>query len=153
MPDDLVFRHKIEEAPPAPETPTAPKELVSDDISGATKATEPSDEPTQPVNALENWETSNGIKYGVELLGLKEVIGEFSFKMQFGTLDKYIREEIGERGWEPNPKHYQDILAELENETGTVDVETYAKLKKISEYIKVVRKYRELKKKKEAFGF
>ena len=150
MSEDLVFRRKLEEAP-VPETPTAPRELVNDDITGATKAAEESDEPRERVNALENWELQHG-KYGVDALGVKEVIGEFPYKMQFGALDSYIKGEIADRGWEPSPKTYQKILEELEGETGTEDMEVLDKMKKLFEYVKVVKKYKELKKKKESFG-
>lgn len=153
MPSDLVFREKIVETPEPVQEAPKPVELKSDDVTGATKASEESDEPKERRNALDDWETSNGVKYGVELFGLKEVIREFPYGMQFGAIDNYIREEIGERGLEPSPKVYQDILAELEGETGTEDVETFTKLKKLSEYLKVVKKFKEIKKKKEAFRF
>lgn len=155
MPNDTVFREKIE-TPNEPEETAAQMEarlveLKSDDVTGAQKASEETDEP-KPVreSALERWETEHG-KYGVELFGIKEVMGEFPYKMQFGALDNYIKSELKERGIEPSTKTYQDILAELEDETGTKDAEVLTKMKKLFEYIKIVRKFNEIKKKKEMF--
>lgn len=114
---DTIFREAIPEEPVSQvETPLV--ELKSDDVQGAKKASDPSDEPKAPVNSLENWELEHG-KYGAEILGIKDIMFEFPYRMQFGTMDKYIKGEIVERGWEPNLKHYQEILEELENETGT----------------------------------
>lgn len=153
MPSDgVVFREKLE----IPEEATAAEMeeiiLKNDDVHGATKASEESDEPKERPNALSNWELQNGVKYGVELFGLKEVIKEFPYGMQFGAIDNWIKAEISERGLEPSPKAYQRILEELEGETGTKDIDTFDKMKKLSEYIKVIKKYREIKKKKESFG-
>lgn len=149
--DGLVFREKLE----IPEDATAAEMeeiiLQNDDIQGATKASEESDEPKERPNALSNWELQNG-RYGVELFGIKEVVGEFPYKMQFGAIDNWIKAEIAERGLEPSPKAYQRLLEELESETGTEDIDVYEKMKKLSEYIKVIKKYREIKKKKESFG-
>ncbi len=149
--DGLVFREKLE----IPEDATAAEMeqiiLQNDDIQGATKASEESDEPKERPNALSNWELEHG-KYGVELFGIKEVIKEFPYGMQFGAIDNWIKAEIAERGLEPSPKAYQRLLEELESETGTEDIDVYDKMKKLSEYIKVIKKYREIKKKKESFG-
>lgn len=126
-------------------------ELKSDDVTGATKASEETDEP-KPVreSALERWETENG-KYGVELFGIKEVVKEFPYGMQFGALDNYIKNELKERGLDPSQKAYQDILAELEEETGTKGAEVLSKMKKLFDYIQIVKKYNEIRKKKESF--
>lgn len=151
MPNDTVFREKLK----IPEEATASEMeeiiLQNDDVQGATKASEESDEP-KPVreSALERWEIEHG-KYGVELFGIKEVIGEFPYKMQFGALDNYIKSELKERGIEPSTKTYQDILAELEEETGTKDTEVLTKMKKLFEYIQILKKFSDLKKKKETF--
>lgn len=148
---DTVFREKLE----IPEDATASEMeqiiLQNDDVQGATKASEESDEP-KPVreSALERWEMEHG-KYGVELFGIKEIVKEFPYGMQFGAIDGYIKAEIKEKGLEPSPKAYMKILAELEEETGTKDVEEITKMKKLFEYIKIVRKFNDLKKKKEAF--
>lgn len=145
---DTTFREKIEDVPEA-EAPE-PVELVSDDVQGARKLTEESDEPKEPTNALERWEESNG-KYGVEFLGIKEVVGEFPHKMHFGAIDNYIKSEIKERNWEMNTKHYQDIMNELMKETGTEEIEPLAKMEKLYKYIQVIQKYNKIKKEKETF--
>lgn len=150
MPDSTVFREKLE----IPEEATASEMeeiiLQNDDVQGATKVSEESDEPKERKNALDDWELEHG-KYGVELFGIKEIVKEFPYGMQFGAIDGYIKAEIKEKGLEPSPKTYMKILAELEEETGTKDVEEITKMKKLFEYIKIVRKFNDLKKKKEAF--
>lgn len=147
---DTVFREKLE----IPEEATADEMeqiiLENDDVRGATKASEESDEPKERKNALENWELQHG-KYGVELFGIKEVVGEFPYKMQFGALDNYIKAEMKEKGLEPSPKTYMKILAELEAETGTQDAETLTKMKKLYDYVQIVKKFNEIKRKKEMF--
>lgn len=149
MSNDLTFRTKQIEEAPQPEAPL--KELENDDVTGATKSFEETDEPPRERESeLERWEGEHG-KYGLELMGIKEVANEWPYKMQFGGIDKYIREEITERGWEPSPKHYQDILAELEEETGTKEIEYLDKMKKLFEYIQVLKKFKDIKKKKEQF--
>ena len=152
MQDSTIFREKIA-TPDEPEQTAAEMEkaiLQNDDIQGATKASEETDEPKERTNALENWEMEHG-KYGVELFGIKEVVKEFPYGMQFGALDNYIKAEIKEKGLEPSPKTYMKILAELEAETGTKDAETLTKMKKLYDYIQIVKKFNELKKKKEMF--
>ena len=150
MSDDQVFRRKLEEAP-VPETPTAPKEMVNDDITGATKAFEESDEPRERVNALENWEMRNGIKYGIELFQIKDVMSEFTVKMDFSVVDKYIRDEIVKNGYDPSPQKWQEILEGLENDLGTGDLDAFERLKKLSSYVKILRKYSDISEKKKAF--
>jgi len=146
---ELVFRNKTIETEVV-ETPAVLHEPVNDDVTGAVKL-EDGDEPqAERESPLEKWELQHG-KYGEELLGIKEVVGEFPYKMQFSSLDNYIKDEMKERDWEPTAKHYQDILAELETETGTKDTESLSKMKKIFEYLKIVKKYKTLKEKKDSF--
>ena len=70
MPDSTVFREKLE----IPEEATASEMeeiiLQNDDVQGATKVSEESDEPKERKNALDDWELEHG-KYGVELFGIK----------------------------------------------------------------------------------
>lgn len=147
---DTVFREKLEIPEDATSSEMEQIILENDDVQGATKAKEESDEPVERKNALENWEMEHG-KYGVELFGIKEVVGEFPYKMQFGALDNYIKAEIKEKGLEPSPKTYMKILAELEAETGTRDTETLTKMKKLYDYVQIVKKFNEIKRKKEMF--
>lgn len=147
---DTVFREKLDDSESQTAAEMEKVILENDDVQGATKAKEESDEPVERKNALENWEMEHG-KYGIELFGIKEVVGEFPYKMQFGALDNYIKAEIKEKGLEPSPKTYMKILAELEAETGTQDAETLTKMKKLYDYVQIVKKFNEIKKKKEMF--
>lgn len=137
MPDSTVFRTKVIEAEPVADAPL--KELEPG-ISGS----------EVPTGALDPWQTDTK-EYVSELFGIKEVSNEFPYRMQVGALDKYIKAEIAERGWNPDNKHYQQILEELVGETGTEDTEVFEKMKRLYDYIQVVNKYNALKKKKDAF--
>lgn len=151
MSDSQVFRKREIEIPEdATSSEIEQIILENDDIHGATKASEESDEPKEERSQIDDWELQHG-KYGLEALQIKEIAKEFPYKMQFGAVDKYIREEISERGWSKNTKHYQEILQDLIKETGTEDMEEIGRLKKLYEYTNIVKKYKEIRKKKESF--
>lgn len=150
MPESLIFREALKEPETAEEMEHSILALESDDATGATKVKEESDEPMERPSALENWEMEHG-KYGLELFGIQEIAKEFPYNMQFGALDSYIKGEMKEKGLEASPKKYMEILAELEAETGTRDMETLSKMKKLYDYIQVVHKYRKIKEKKDSF--
>jgi len=101
-------------------------------------------------NSLEKWEIENG-KYGAEYLGIKETIKEFPYNAQFSQLDKYIKGEMEERGYDKTPKAWQDILEEIENEIDSSKLNAIERLKRVTNYIKVLQKIRELKKKKDSY--
>lgn len=151
MPGSVTFREKIVEAQEAPEVSAPLKPLPNDNTDGATPAIEESDEPKETVSALETWEETNGIKYGVELFGIKDVMTDFSLKMDYSVVDKYIRDEIKENGYDATPKKWQEILDGLELEIGSSKLDAFERLKKLSSYIKVLKKYKEIKEKKEQF--
>jgi len=98
------------------------------------------------ANDLETWEKANG-KYGVEYFGIKEIVKEFPVSAQFGVIDGYLRSKS------TSPAEYQSLLSSLEKEIGSTDLKTYERIKKLSDYIRIVKKYDEAKKKKEMFMF
>lgn len=102
-------------------------------------------------NPLENWEIQNG-KYGLEYLGIKEIAKEFPLKMQFGEVDKYIKAEIRARGYDITPESWQKILSEMETEIGSSKLNAYERMKKLSEFVRIVKRFDEIKKKKAAFS-
>lgn len=138
---DTTFREKIEPvAESKPETPTPVTGVVSD----------PDSVPREPsASTLDEWETLHG-KYGLEYLGIKEIGKTFPLSMQFAQVDKYIRGEMAERGIDPTPKAWQDILAEIEGELGK-EKDSYKRLRKLSEYLKVIGKIKNLEKLKEKY--
>lgn len=147
---DIEFRKKVEPVVTV-ETPTEAKPIVSDDITGATPTLTESDEPKQEESALERWETENG-KYGIEYFGIKDVMSDFSLKMDFSVVDKYIKAELAEKGYDQTPEKWQEILAGLEQELGTEEMDAFERLKKLSGYIKVLKKFNDIKKKKESYA-
>jgi len=143
MSNDTVFREKVEEVEIEiiPDKPRETEGLIVTDI-------ENKPEEIKKKNALEDWEIANG-KYGLELLGIKEIANEFPLKGYFGILDKYIKEQIGD---ESTPAKWQSILAELEGEVKTEKLDPYKRLKKLSEYIQVIQKLNKLNELKASFN-
>lgn len=147
MPDN-VFRHAVE-APVASET--APGEALAVEIpdAGNRDIALTGDEINQS-SPLEEWEIKNG-KYGAEYLGIKEVVKEFPYNADFSVVDKYIKGELEERGYDKTPKAWQDILAEIENDIQSSKLSAIDRLKKLSSYVKVLQKLKAAKKMKDNF--
>lgn len=151
MQNSEVFRERQIEIPEDATSAEMEKIILeNDDIQGATKASEESDEPKPERHQIDDWELQHG-KYGIEALQIKEISKEFPYRAQFGVVDSYIRAEIEERGWSKSTKHYQQVLQELMQETGTEEMEEIGRLKKLHDYVNIVKKYKELRKKKEMF--
>ena len=108
---------------------------------------------TEPVkhDQLTDWETKNG-KYGLEIFNIKEISNEFPLKVNFSIIDKYIKSEIETRNYEKNTNNYQKILEEIESEIDTSRLESFSRLQRIAEYIKVLNKLYEAKKLKEKYS-
>lgn len=95
--------------------------------------------------SLERWEIEHG-KYGVEYFGIGELMSDFKVKMDFGIIDKYIKETLKENGWETE-EGWQKTIEEIEQEIGTQKLDPFKRLKRIAEYITVTKKIRSLKEK------
>lgn len=119
-----------------------PKVETSNLVKGVDdKAISAEFKPTE-ASELDNWEIQHG-KYGAEYLGIKEIVKEFPMKAQFGELDKYIKDELSERGYDKTPEAWQNILKELETEIGSDKLNAIERLKKLSGYIKTLKRLKE----------
>lgn len=144
-----IFKTKVE-SPVEPETASQdPIDLKSDELAG--NETKTQEEPNIEENKLDIWEGLNRRKYGVDLFNIRATHETFPISAQFTFIDKFIKGEIEERQYEKNTKNYDNILKEFEAEAGTENLETYKRLSRLFEFIKVVKKYREIKKKKELY--
>jgi hypothetical protein len=102
------------------------------------------------TDTLEKWEITNG-KYGLDYLGIKNIGDTFPLKMHFAVLDKFIKSEIAERGYDVTPESWQNVLKELEGELKTNKLDAYKRLEKLSNYIKVLNRLKALKKPKDSY--
>lgn len=105
---------------------------------------------TESSNNLDDWEITNG-KYGLDYMGIKEIGKTFPLNAQFGIIDKFIKSEIEERGYDKTTSKWQEILKEIEDEIGSSRLNSYERLKKISSFVNILKKQKELKKKKELY--
>ncbi len=135
-----------------PTEPTEERIIEPTETTGIVEDKEDISIKTEPVkhDQLTDWETKNG-KYGLEIFNIKEIANEFPLKVNFSIIDKYIKSEIETRNYENNTENYQKILEEIESEIDTSRLESFSRLKRIAEYIKVLNKLYEAKKLKEKY--
>lgn len=147
MPEGIVFRERQEEIvePEAPKEERDTPNLVEERIDGALKDPDAVEEIQKP-SPLEEWEIEHG-KYGLEFFNIKEIAGEFPLKMQFSIVDKYVKGLLEEM----TPGRYQEAIDNIENEIGSAKLGVYERLKKLSDYVRIVSKMNDLKKKREQF--
>ena len=143
--NDTVFRTLS--APPEPSVEPTPPVVLTD--AGNRDVALTGDEIKQE-SPLDMWELQNG-KYGAEYLGIKEISKQFPYNAQFSILDKYIKSELEERGYDKTPEHWQDVLAEIEGEIQTSKLNAIDRLKKLSNYVRILQKLNAVKKMKEQF--
>jgi len=103
------------------------------------------------TNDLDIWEQNNG-KYGLAYLGIKEIGKTFPIKAQFGEIDKYIKGELEEKGYDKTPLKWQEVLKELESEIGSDKLNVYERLKKLTALIRIIKKQKELKEKRRLYS-
>jgi len=150
MPNDLVFR-KREEVVEEVETKVEEREtpnLIEGREDGAAKDPDAIDE-VERLSPLEEWELENG-KYGLEFFNIKEIANEFPLKAQFGVVDNYVKAEMKRLGYD-TPGRYQQILDGLEAEVGSRKLNPYERVKKLADYVKIVKKLADLEEKKRLF--
>lgn len=137
-------------APQASETASvAPEPLELGDAGNQEKAVgEKQDLSAQ--SELEKWEIQHG-KYGLQYLGIEEIGKEFPYSADFSVLDSFIKEKMKESGYSQTPEKWQSILAEIENEIGSKDLNAIDRLKKIAQYVKVMKKIGNLTKLKDSY--
>lgn len=109
--------------------------------------------PKEPVKETEPVEiTTPEIDYSQEYFGVKEIVKEDKMvKMQVGEIDKYLKELTKEKGYETNHKNWQEQLDIIEKQIGSSKLDTYKRLRKLADYIKVIRKYNKIKELKEKY--
>ena len=138
-----VFRERVAETPePTPEKPAEVTGIVEDKTELEIH--------TPDNNSLENWEIENG-KYGMAYFGIKEIGKTFPLNAQFGIVDKYIKAELEERGYDKSPAKWQEILKELEDEAGSTKLNSYERLKKLASLVNIIKKQKALKAKRELY--
>lgn len=151
MSESTIFRRRIEEPeesvePPKPrETPNL-IEVLED---GALKDSDAVDEVIHE-SPLDEWEMEHG-KYGHEYFDIKEIAHEFPLKANFGIVDKYIREIITEEGNELTKDEWQKKIVEIEAEANSLKLKPYERVKRLADYIKVIKKIRDLEKRKKLY--
>lgn len=149
MQNGIVFRERQEEIvePEAPKEERETPNLIEGREDGAVKDKNAIEEIKKP-SPLEEWEIKNG-KYGLEFFNIKEIAGEFPLKMQFSVVDKYIKGLL--QDGEMTPGRYQEAIDNIEKEIGSSKLGVYERLKKLADYVRIVGKMDELKKKREQF--
>lgn len=149
MPEGIVFRERQEEIvePEAPKEERETPNLIEGREDGAVKDKNAIEEVKKP-SPLEEWEIEHG-KYGLEFFNIKEIAGEFPLKVQFSVVDKYIKGLL--QGGEMTPGRYQEAIDNIEKEIGSAKLGVYERLKKLADYVRIVGKMDELKKKREQF--
>lgn len=152
--NSMIFRERISET--TPETVQGVVNVEPKETEGIVKdkddvAVGENSEQTEQ-SELDKWETQYG-KYGAEYLGIQEIVKEFPYSANFAKLDKYIRDEISERGEETTRESWQTIMNEIEREIGSSKLGTFERLRRLTDYVSVMRKYKEAKKKRDMFRF
>lgn len=100
---------------------------------------------------LELWESESGKKYVNEIFDTHNIGSDFTVKMHTSKIDKFIRAEIEERGWNKTTDNYKAILQEYEGEIGSDKLPLFERFKKLTTYIQAVKRLREAKKRVGAF--
>lgn len=144
-----VFKSRVDIQPIIEPTPTHTP--TADETVGAPDPDIKSLKDTGAETDLEIWEGENKRKYGHDIFNIREIAHTFPIKAEFGLIDKFIKSEMTERSLAMTTDNYQSILNEIESEIGTANLETYKRINRIFNYIKTLQKYREIKKKKEAY--
>lgn len=149
MSEGIRFRERQEEVvePEAPKEERETPNLIEGREDGAVKDKNAIEEVEKP-SPLEEWEIEHG-KYGLEFFNIKEIAGEFPLKMQFSVVDKYIKGLL--QDGEMTPGRYQEAIDNIEKEIGSSKLGVYERLKKLADYVRIVGKMDELKKKREQF--
>jgi len=147
---DEVFKTRVVEAPQEPEiAPQGAQPAKSDKLAG--NEDKASDELTQEEHNLDIWEGLKRTKYVTEFFGVKEYEGEFNIKMQTSAIDKFIRAELEERGYEKNTENWEKVLSEIETEIGSDRLELFKRLTKLVGYINAVNRLKKAKALKEKY--
>jgi hypothetical protein len=126
-----------------------PIELTSDTLSG--NETKLSDPISKEEGKLEIWEGLNRKKFVNEYFDTHNTADDFMIKMPTSEIDKYVRSELEKLGYEKTTENYKKILAEIENEIGSTNLEQLKRFQKITGYIRALGKLYAAKQLKEKY--
>lgn len=144
-----VFKTRTESTEEPEIAPQAPRPLESDELAGnETKASEPLSAEEKKV---EIWEGMHNRKFVTEYFNIGNIEGEFGLKMQTATIDKYIKQEIENKGYEKNIENYEKVLREIENEIGSSNLELFKRISKITNYIHALNRLYKAKALKDSY--
>lgn len=71
--------------------------------------------------------------------------------MPTSEIDKFVRAEMEERGFEKTIDNYQEVLREIEEEIGSSRLELFKRFTKLTGYIRAMAKFRKAKALKEKY--
>lgn len=149
MPDSQVFRERVASTPEAPAAPTVSAPQESYELKGGeTKASTPE---TPEERTIDIWEGLNRKRYIDEYFDTHATSSEFMVKMPTSEIDKFIRAEMEERGFEKTIDNYQEVLREIEEEIGSSRLELFKRFTKLTGYIRAIMKFRKAKALKEKY--
>lgn len=100
---------------------------------------------------LDVWETNNRREYAQDYFGIRETAHIFPMSMQWKYIDKYIKGEINNLGYENTKENYEKIISEIEEEIGSKNLISHKRLQRLSDYIKVIQKQKKLKEQQDKF--
>lgn len=143
------FKERVEPSIEPQEAPREPLELKSDNLSGS--ETKASTELTDEQNRLEIWEGEHRSKFGEDYFNIKNISSEFPLSIEFKSIDSFIKSEMEAQDMEMTIQNYEQFISDIENEIGTTQTETYKRINRIFQYIKTLKKFREIKAKKESY--
>ena len=130
----------------------APVEITPDTTNHGNQDKAITSEPELSLQSeLEKWETTNG-NYLNEYLGIKEISREFPYNAQSSQIDKYIKGELTEKGFDKTPSRYQELLTELEKEAGSDKLNAVDRLKRLTGYIQVLNNLKKAQQKKQLYA-
>jgi len=143
------FKTAVEPSVEPQEARREPTPLISDELQG--NEVKASEELTVEEHNLDIWEGLHKREFGTDYFNIKNTVSEFPLSVEFKSIDKFIKAEMQAQDMEMNTQNYEQFISDLEDEIGTTQTETYKRINKIFQYIKTLRKYREIKEKKNAY--
>ena len=142
-----AFKTKVE---PQVEAPIEKKETtgVIEDTDGIDKAGD------KDQLKLGLWEAEKGHKFAENYFDVRNIVAEDKIvKMQVGQIDKHIKGLLESKGMEKSINNYTHILTQIEMEIGSIRLESFKRLQKITGYINIINKINKLKELKEQYSF
>lgn len=141
-----VFRERA-----APETPSADVPVENSTKSESYAIVKETEVEHEFKNSLEAWETEGKKKYVNEYFDTHNIYKEFPVKMSVSMIDKFVREEMASKMYEKTLDNYRKVLQDIETEIGSDRLELFERFRKLTGYIKALRRMRDVKKKLGAY--